>query len=185
MHSPLYLASSNSNKVREFRDLLQIPLETIKIELEELQTTDLQILLQHKLQQAYEKIQAPVIVEDTSLYFNAWNRLPGPLIKWFLQEMGVKQLVEALSSFEDKTARAVSSIGYTDGGERYYYFEGAIEGRIVMPRGDLGFGWDSIFQPEGSSLTFSEMRFEEKNQHSMRYKALQQFRKFLSRISSY
>ena len=182
MHSPLYFASSNPNKVREFSDLLQIPIEMIEIDLDELQTTDLDLLLKHKIQQAYEKIQAPVIVEDTSLFFHAWNRLPGPLIKWFLKELGVKQLVQALSSFEDKTAEAVCSIGYTDG-ETFHLFEGAIEGKIVMPRGDLGFGWDSIFQPEGSLLTFSEMSSAQKNKISMRHKALVQFKIFLGGIS--
>ena len=182
MHPPFYLVSSNLNKHREFRELLQIPIENIEVDLDELQTTNLAVLLKHKVQQAYKIVEAPVIVEDTALFFNAWNGLPGPLIKWFLQELGVRQLVQALSSFEDKTAKAMCGVGYTDG-EAFHLFEGMVEGKIVTPRGEYGFGWDSIFQPEGSPLTFGEMSPVQKNKISMRRRALEKFNHFLKEIS--
>lgn len=37
---------------------------------------------------AAEHIKGPVIVEDTSLCFNALGGMPGPYIKWFLQKVG-------------------------------------------------------------------------------------------------
>ncbi len=183
MYSSFYFVSSNLNKIREFKELLGIPIESIPIEIDEIQTTDLDALLKHKVQQAYKKIKAPVIVEDTALFFNAWNELPGPLIKWFLKELGVRQLVQALSSFEDKTAKAVCGVGYTDG-ESFHFFEGMIEGKIVPPRGDYGFGWDSIFQPTGSFQTFAEMNPAQKNKISMRRRALEKFSDFLKERSS-
>ncbi|WP_299233109.1 non-canonical purine NTP pyrophosphatase [Natronomonas sp.] len=52
-------------------------------------------------------------------------------------------------------------------------FVGAVPGRIVEPRGDGGFGYDPIFEHDGT--TFAEMRPEEKNAVSHRGRALSKF----------
>jgi XTP/dITP diphosphohydrolase len=53
------------------------------------------------------------------------------------------------------------------------YFKGEIQGVITrQPRGNKGFGYDPVFRPEGSDLTFAEMSMEEKNANSHRAKAL-------------
>ncbi len=52
-------------------------------------------------------------------------------------------------------------------------FEGVVPGRIVEPRGDGGFGYDSIFEYDGE--TFAEMGTEEKNAISHRGRALAKF----------
>jgi XTP/dITP diphosphohydrolase len=55
-------------------------------------------------------------------------------------------------------------------------FEGDVSGAIVWPmRGDLGHGYDPIFQPEGSLLTFGEMDRWTKNAISHRARALEKF----------
>ena len=167
----LYFATSNINKLRELSTLLEQKLISVPLDLQEIQTTDLHELLKFKLQQAYEKLHAPVIVEDTSLYFNAWNKLPGPLIKWFLEGMGLEGLVKALSPFEDKSAHAVCCLALTD--------DGKIKGLIVEPRGSRKFGWDAIFQATGKQETFSEMSIKEKNHISPRGIAAAKFKQFL------
>jgi len=52
-------------------------------------------------------------------------------------------------------------------------FEGVVRGRIVEPRGDGGFGYDPIFEHEGT--TFAEMTAAEKNAVSHRGRALGKF----------
>jgi inosine triphosphate pyrophosphatase len=37
---------------------------------------------------AFKQTQKAVLVEDTSLCFNAYKGLPGPYIKWFLKNVG-------------------------------------------------------------------------------------------------
>ena len=50
--------------------------------------------------------------------------------------------------------------------------EGRIDGDLVFPpRGDRGFGYDPIFRPEGSDLTFGEMDPAEKDALSHRARA--------------
>ncbi|MBF0287179.1 MAG: RdgB/HAM1 family non-canonical purine NTP pyrophosphatase [SAR324 cluster bacterium] len=180
IQTPVYFVTSNQNKLQEVRELLNIPVENVNLELEEIQGTDLEEILRHKVQCAYGIVQFPIIVEDVALFFNAWNALPGPLIKWFLRELGVEKLVHALSCFEEKAAKAVCALGYTDG-QAIHIFQGSVKGKIVSPRGDNGFGWDCIFQPEGSLLTYGEMTSAEKNKVSIRRQALDQFRAFLEK----
>ena len=58
-------------------------------------------------------------------------------------------------------------------------FEGFCEGEIVRPRGDNGFGWDPVFQPDGHDQTFAEMPEEIKNEISHRKRALTAFKEFI------
>ena len=75
-------------------------------------------------------------------------------------------------------AEAVCVVGFKDeNGVRY--FKGAVKGTIVSPRGE-GFGWDSIFEPEGSDKTFGEMSLEEKQRYSMRAVALAELGEHIS-----
>ena len=91
----LHFVTSNPNKFRELSDLLEFNLSRVEHDLQEIQTTDLHELVKFKLRQAYEHVQAPVIVEDTSLYFEAWSELPGPLVKFFLKNIGLSGMVRA------------------------------------------------------------------------------------------
>ncbi|WP_254821321.1 non-canonical purine NTP pyrophosphatase [Haloglomus halophilum] len=52
-------------------------------------------------------------------------------------------------------------------------FEGVVPGRIVEPRGDGGFGYDPVFEHDGT--TFAEMDATEKNAVSHRGRALAKF----------
>lgn len=58
-----------------------------KIDLPELQGEPEEIS-RRKCELAAEQVQGPVMVEDTSLCFNALGGLPGPYIKWFLEKIG-------------------------------------------------------------------------------------------------
>jgi XTP/dITP diphosphohydrolase len=62
-------------------------------------------------------------------------------------------------------------------------FEGVVEGNIVdPPRGDGGFGYDPVFQPDGFAETFAEMAPELKNKISHRAKAIAALREALRDI---
>jgi len=60
------------------------------------------------------------------------------------------------------------------------FFDGRVEGIILFePRGDRGFGYDPVFQPDGFDLSFAEMTAEEKNAVSHRGRAVEQLKTFL------
>lgn len=61
------------------------------------------------------QVGGAVMVEDTSLCFNACGGLPGPYIKWFLAKLGHDGLNRMLVGFEDKSAYAQCIFAFTPG----------------------------------------------------------------------
>ena len=155
-------------------------LSHFELEFQGIQKTDLHELVKFKIRKANEYLQAPVIVEDTSLYFIAWNELPRPLVKFFLKNLGLSGMVRALDEFNNNSACAVCCLGFTKDGERIQLFEGIIKGVIVNPRGSQHFGWDAIFLPEGHQQTFRKISSKEKHQISPRSLAAKKFNHFLT-----
>jgi inosine triphosphate pyrophosphatase len=178
-HQPLCFVTSSDEKVKEAELVLPFPVKRINLELDELQSTDLEAVVRHKALQAWNQVKTPVIVEDTSLRFLAWRHLPGPFIKHFIQNLGLLGIVDALSPAKDWRAEAVTGVGYCNGGE-VHYFEGRVQGLIVLPMGREVFGWDAIFRPQGSGRTYAEMSREEKAGHSMRSQAMRKLMAFLA-----
>jgi inosine triphosphate pyrophosphatase len=174
----IVFVTGNKNKVRETENIIG-PLEVRDMDLPELQGTPEEIVTQ-KCQLAAEEIQGPVIVEDTSLCFNALGGMPGPYVKWFLKTTGIKGMVKMLDSFEDKSAYAQCIFAYSAGpGHTPVLFPGITRGNIVYPRGSTHFGWDPIFQPEGHDFTYAELDNGIKNKISHRYKAIKKLEAYL------
>jgi len=173
----IYFVTINKNKHREFEQILGMRLKRIRLDLDEIQSIEVEKVVEHKTKQAFEKIKKPVIVEDTGLYFKAWNGLPGALAKFFDKTIGYGNLCKLLKGNREAWAETV--IGYFDG-KRFRKFKGKVLGRISQePRGNNNFGWDIIFVPTGFKKTFAEMTSEEKNKISMRRIALEKLRRFL------
>jgi len=169
MFSQFKFVTGNLNKVREARDILKIPLEQVEVNgLFEIQTQELDELVRHKCQQAYEALKSPVLVEDSALQFKAWKGLPGPLVKWFETSVGCEGMLKMLQSFDDRSATAVCCLAIHDG-TRIQVIRGEVAGTIAFEiRGKNGFGWDGFFIPKGYKNTYAEMDFEEKNAISHR-----------------
>ena len=167
----IVFVTGNEDKLKEVRRMVGSDLEIIaqSIDLPEYQGEPLDIAAQ-KCRMAYEIVQVPVIVEDTSLCYNALGGLPGPYIKWFLEKLGSSGLFKLLEGFEDKSAYAQCVFAYYDGATMSHpeIFDGRCPGRIVAPRGPPKFGWNPIFEPEGYSETFAEMDDTVKNSISHR-----------------
>lgn len=74
-----------------------------------------------------------------------------------LQEVGATEPAQRTGCFV-----AVICLAFPDGEAEYY--RGEVEGTLVWPpRGDLGFGYDPVFLPNGYAKTFGEMSAEEKH----------------------
>jgi len=180
MFSQFKFVTGNKNKVREAGDILGVPLEQVQVDgIFEMQTQDIEELVDHKCQQAYDLLKCPVLVEDSGLLFNAWNGLPGALVKWFECTVGYEGMLKMLHSFEDRDAIAVCCFAIHDG-KNIRIARGEIEGKIATEiRGRNGFGWDVFFIPDGYENTFAEMQSEVKNGISHRKKALENLKTLL------
>ncbi|KAL4512450.1 hypothetical protein ABPG72_005452 [Tetrahymena utriculariae] len=171
----IFLITGNKNKLLEFQQILantHLELSSANVDLPELQGNPEEIA-KEKAMIAFKEAKKPVIVEDTSLCFNAFNGLPGPYIKWFLQELKPAGLHKILAGFEDKTGYAQCIITYmSEELKEPVCFVGRTPGTIVEPRGPQNFGWDPIFQPDGYDQTYAELPKEEKNKISHRFRAI-------------
>ena len=174
MFSQYKFVTGNANKVREAGDILGVTLEQVEVGgIFEMQTQNIEKLVNHKCQQAYDSLKCPVLVEDSSLLFNAWNGLPGVLVKWFERTVGCEGMLKMLQPFEDRDATAVCCFALHDG-KNIRTAIGEIEGTIATKvRGNNGFGWDVFFITEGYERTFAEMESGDKNAISHRKKALE------------
>jgi XTP/dITP diphosphohydrolase len=170
--------TGNPGKAEEVSRYLGMEIDHHSLDLEEIQSLDLDEVVKDKVVRAYEKIGNPVLVEDVSLVFHGMGKLPGPLIKWFLKELendGLCRLVDG----KDRSCTATVCYGFHDG-EKVHLFEGSMTGTIVdSPRGDNSFGWSSVFIPEGYDKTYAEMLDEERSSFAMRNIALKKVREFL------
>jgi non-canonical purine NTP pyrophosphatase (RdgB/HAM1 family) len=176
----IYFITGNKGKLAEARAILgEDKVEGLDIDLPEIQEIDAHEIIRAKLAEAEKHQAGEFIVEDTSLYLDALNGLPGPLIKWFMKTIGNEGLAEIAEKFENSKAQAKTLIGYSDEKGNVEFFEGIIEGEIVKPQGNEGFGWDPIFKPAGFEKTFAEFEREEKNQVSMRKIAFEKLKEHL------
>ena len=175
------LVTSRAEKAVEAKrlgfDLVCVPLD-----LPEPQALDPGEIVETKARAAYAVLQRPVIVEDSGLSIGAWKGFPGALIKWLEKSAGVAALPRMLDGFDDRSATAVCAIAYFDG-SRVVAARGEAAGRIASaPRGSGGFGWDSLFVPEGSERTFAEMTGEEKDALSHRRRAWQELARRIGEV---
>lgn len=119
----------------------------------------------------------PALSDDSGLVIDALDGAPGVYTaNWAEKEDGTRDFAMAMEKVEkaladkgasdakDRTARFVSvlCLAWPDGHTEL--FRGEVEGTVVWPpRGDKGFGYDPVFQPEGYATTFGEMSAEEKH----------------------
>lgn len=176
----LYFITGNKGKLAEVQRVLK-DVEALDIDLPEIQSLDAHEIIKAKLVEAQKHQKGEFIVEDNSLYLEGINGLPGPLIKWFLKTVGNDGLYKMAEASGNFNAEAKVVIGYSNPAGEISFFEGGTKGTIVSARGDNGFGWDPIFQPEGYSKTFGELTAEEKNSFSMRRIAVEKLKEVIKR----
>lgn len=179
----IVVASHNAGKLREFADLLgPFGLEAKSAkefglpEPEETGTT----FEENAYIKAYAAAKAtglPAMSDDSGLAVDALGGAPGVYTaNWAEKPDGTRDFGMAMERTEaalqkagatepaQRTGRfvAVICLAFPDGEAEYY--RGEAEGRLVWPpRGDLGFGYDPVFLPNGCDKTFGEMSAEEKH----------------------
>jgi len=179
---PFVLVTGNRGKIAEARLALGADLEAVELDLPEIQSGDYLEVLRAKADEAWRRLGRPLVVEEAGLDLAALNGFPGPLVKWMLQAVGAEGIARTAAALGDVQAAARCFLLYTDG-NREVVAEGRTEGTLVLPgRGTHGFGWDPVFQPQGSPLTYAELTGEEKDAVSHRGKAWREMARVLTKL---
>ncbi len=124
--------------------------------------------------------------DDTGLEIDALNGEPGVFsARWAGPHCSYSDNVaKALREMKGQTNRkaqfrTIISLIYKG---KEHQFEGKVKGCILTePRGEMGFGYDPIFQPEGYNQSFAEMPLELKNKISHRGLAVAKLVEFLNK----
>lgn len=122
--------------------------------------------------------------DDTGLEVEALNNAPGVYSARYAGEQksstdNVAKLLKELEGKENRNAQFRTVIALIIDGKKYV-FEGKIKGIITTSvRGNSGFGYDPVFQPEGYDKTFAELTLADKNEISHRARAVEQLALFL------
>ena len=166
--------TGNEGKVREAREYLEEPIEAVAYDYAEVQADDLESIAARGARESFDALDGddPVIVDDSGLFVDALGGFPGPYSAYVEDTLGIERVWRLIEPEENRRAWFRGVVAYCDG-ERTETFDGAVPGRIVAPRGDGGFGYDPIFEHDGT--TFAEMDLGRKNALSHRGRALAAF----------
>ena len=177
----LIFVTSNLGKLREAEKVLGCSLRHRALDIDEVQSLDLETVVRHKARSAHGRLGEPVMVEDTSLELAGLAGFPGPLIRWLLATVGPAGISRMAHCFGDPRA-TVRCVVCACNGEDEVIGDGTVHGMIAeSARGQRGFGWDSAFIPDdGDGRTYAEMDESEKNAISHRRRAFEALRDALA-----
>jgi XTP/dITP diphosphohydrolase len=169
----LRFVTTNEGKVREAEEYLagQYEVRQFDYDYTEIQSDSLAEIAAHGAEEAFDAQadDVPVVVDDAGLFVKQLNGFPGPYSAYVEDTLGVERVWQVAEGLENRRAAFRGVVAFADG-ETTETFAGAVQGRLVAPRGDGGFGYDPIFEHDGT--TFAEMDTERKNALSHRGRAL-------------
>ena len=178
----IFFATGNFHKFDEARRILakyNIAAGMLRVKNVEIQSDSLEEIATASAVDAFNRCHLPVIVEDAGLFVDALKGFPGPYAAYVYKTISNPGILKLMENVDDRKATFRSAIAYYDGQSAPVWFDGEATGRIANDEiwGNLktGFGFDPIFQPEGSEKTFAEMTIEEKNGFSHRANAIRKF----------
>ena len=112
----IFFITNSEGKVTEAQKILgkNFEIQLKKFDLDEIQAVDGKLVIKKKVKEAFRVLKQPLLVEDTSLYFEAWNNLPGALIRWFLDAVGCEGICKMMAGEKNRKAFAESALAYYD-----------------------------------------------------------------------
>jgi len=140
-----------------------------------------------KVRYLHERYKINCFADDTGLEIEALNGAPGVFSARFAgdqkdSEANMQKVLDLLQGIDNRKARfrTVIALNYDN---KEYLFEGVVNGKIIKERtGDMGFGYDPIFVPDGFDTTFAQMDIDVKNQISHRGIATAKLIEFLNKL---
>ena len=190
----LVFASNNKNKIAEIQQQVGSQFQIVSLEdigcfvdiPETAETIEGNAIL--KANYVTENYSLPCFADDTGLEIESLNNEPGVYSARYAGEHknaddNMNLVLLKLASQTNRKAQFKTIIALNINNQQHL-FEGIVKGEITVEKsGNMGFGYDPIFQPEGFSTTFAEMTMEQKSVISHRGIAVQKLINFLSNLS--
>ncbi len=189
----LHLASGNAHKVAEFQALAHasgLPVRIVSAReaggmpavVEDTGTFPGNAAKKAHALKARLPAESWVLADDSGLCVDALGGAPGVESAYYSGPQGdsaanLRKLVDVMLPVPagQRGAHFTCVLVLTGPDGLDHVFEGKTPGRLLLsPRGGQGFGYDPLFVPEGSSLTFAEMTESAKNALSHRGRAWSQ-----------
>ena len=173
------------HKFKEVQDILKncsIELEQLNMEYEENHDANIEDIARDAAKKLANELDKPIVLEDTGLFFEAYDGFPGALPKFVYSTLGYKGIFKLLEG-EKRDAYFKTAAAYCEPGSEPVLFEGIMKGVITNEVHNLDkdeMPYDRIFIPEKKTKTLSDMNLEEKNSFSQRAEAFRKFGEYIT-----
>ncbi|MEH6706167.1 non-canonical purine NTP diphosphatase [Galbibacter orientalis] len=186
----LVFATHNLNKLKEVKSILPDYIELLSLEdigcTEEIEENGdtIEENAAIKANYVFDNYNLNCFADDTGLEVESLDNAPGVYSARYAgpqknSDDNMDKLLQELAEKDNRAARFKTVIALRTDQEKII-FNGIVNGVITTEKkGDNGFGYDPIFQPEGTTKTFAEFSSEEKNKVSHRAKAMKQLIDYL------
>ncbi len=177
----MFFVTHNEAKFTEAKHVAEeynLSIDWFNLEYEEIQEHSLEPIAKSsclKLVQENPQLRDKhFFLEDAGLFIDALKGFPGPFSSYIYKTLGNDGILLLMDGKKNRSAQFESVVAfYRDGKVNLY--KAITKGTIVKTKqGDQGFGFDPIFQPLESDLTFAEMSLKTKNLYSHRQKSLRE-----------
>ncbi len=182
----VFLVTSNIHKFEEIRRVLSrfsvVSAMLKTIDAVEIQDDSIENIAKASARDAVEKCRLPIIVEDAGLFIQGLKGFPGPYSSYVYRTIGNDGILKLMDEILNRNAYFKSTLAFAcPSMEEPLCFTGEVKGEIAEEtRGRRGFGFDPIFVPVSSRMTFAEMTLKEKNRHSHRALSVSEFAKWFA-----
>ena len=195
MKKKLVFATNNAHKLKEIRAILGNSIEILSLadihchaDIPETADT-LEGNARQKSRYVYENYGLDCFADDTGLEVESLGGAPGVYSARYADGQGhdsqanMNKLLKEMEEKNNRKAQFRTIISLIEKGEERQ-FEGIVKGQITKEkRGESGFGYDPIFQPDGYDTTFAELGSDIKNRISHRARAVAALCDYLTKES--
>jgi XTP/dITP diphosphohydrolase len=182
----IYFVSSNRHKAKQAKAVFKefgIGVSWIKRSYDEASDDNMRQISEKAAEKLSSELKKVVFVEDTGIFFDAYNEFPGALAKFTYNSIGYDGIFRLLKGKSTK-AKFVSVVGYCEPKKKPKLFTAEMKGRIIFEvrcRSKDVLPYERIFVPNGKKKVLGELKIEEKYTLLHRTKAFRKLAIFLSK----
>ena len=159
MEKKITYVTGNWAKIASAKQALEpigYEIDNIKMETPEIQADDVTEVAMYSAKWACEKLNQPVLKNDSGLFIKSLNGFPGVYTHYADDTIGEDGVLKLMEGIDNREAYFKEAIAYCEPGKEPIVFEGITKGKIALEKnGTFGWSWDFIFIPEGEDKTLA------------------------------